>query len=327
MTARERARCQRWSALGVAVCGGLIFVAGCERDPGARLPSGDPIVQMEPPNPSDDGATAPGCEGITESGTCRGAAAIYCNLETGTLRRSDCEVMQNQTCVVDSRRGAMCASPPDGVPPDGLCEGDVGYWTKDDLITRWDCGAEGSRCLVDACAEGAYCCDDPADDCCSGADPECTNPCPDEPPPPGDPSTPPPVELDCDKVGYAGVCVNAAMVARCVGDAVSDYGCYNGYTCQVDTCRAGFAECCPPGQDGDTSNTPEGCDGLDSGGECVGDQLRYCSGGSVINVDGYAGLCDGNTLYYCIDDEVREEACGADSCEVDTCFPGGAECC
>ncbi|MEM6289945.1 MAG: hypothetical protein AAGA54_01730 [Myxococcota bacterium] len=354
-----------------------LALGGCEEAPAAR-PTGanDPIVQMEPPKPDDGAGTAPGCDGVTEAGTCSANAALYCDLQRGTLSRVDCAAL-GQDCVVDSRRGATCITAPQNIPDGGICAENIAFWSQDGILRRWDCSAEAAACQVDGCSAGAFCCtgDGTADDpgCCNPADPTCTNPCPDgtDPElPPGEDPPEIPDDVDCDAIGYEGICTADGDVLYCSGDSPVSYGCYNGETCQVDTCAAGIAQCCnggsgddPPDGPPDDGPDPE-CPALGFEGECSSNTLRYCdsddqliefecTGDSMCNpdcgggfgaccdsgddpttftcadVNGLAGICNANTLYYCLDDEVIEQDCGAESstCEVDTCYVGGAGCC
>jgi hypothetical protein len=97
----------------------------------------------------------------------------------------------------------------------GQCSGNHARWCSAGLVFDIDCTARGQDCMVDTCAQGAYCCD---------------------PPPPPDPS-------ECDRLGSYGEC--AGETARwCSGGQIIEIDCLaEGRRCEVDTCASG-AYCC-----------------------------------------------------------------------------------
>lgn len=311
------------------------------------------VADHGPKTPPDSGGpTASGCNGVTEKGRCeisdKGQIAVVCDVAGSKLERFDCTAMQ-KVCVIDSTRGATCATlpppvttpgssdggvhppvdmahatpppppppppadmahtttPPPPAPRDmatappmcpsgvdyrGYCASATGSGASDTAI--WcdpttgqtsvvSCAALGKTCQVDACADGAYCCDAPATV--------------DMALPPADPA--------CDTLGYSGAC-ESGHARWCSGGQVVDIDCgARGQTCGVDQCAQG-AYCC----DSMTASPPDmaqssECDRLGVEGECASGVARWCAGGQIIELD-----------------------CGArgETCEVDTCATG-AYCC
>jgi len=345
----------RAEGLAGALLGGLCALTfGCSEGDSGRAAPGAPIVPVDTPKSDDEEPKLPECDGVTEAGTCQGSAAVFCDADRGALSRTDCAAT-GKSCVVDARRGATCADLPDSIPTSGTCEDEVAFWDEDGILRRWDCGAEDFACEVDACSDGASCCNAdgslPDPHCCDGADPDCDDPCPHD-----DPDDPLPEDIDCADIGQQGTCVDEETLVYCVGDSPVSQGCHGGETCQVDACSEGIADCCP--DDGGGSGTAEECEELGVEGTCNGNELRYCDIGTdeVVEfecmgscnpdcgagigaccenepvwtcdtVNGADGICDGNTLYYCLGDELYEQDCGTNTCELDTCFAGGAGCC
>ncbi|HEX9102629.1 MAG TPA: hypothetical protein VF997_10510 [Polyangia bacterium] len=340
----------------------LVVAGGCagpQLDPSGAttgavprdLATGDHVPKT-PPAGSGGGATASGCNGVTEKGRCeisdKGQVAVVCDVGAGKLQRFDCSAMQ-KVCVIDSTRGATCATLPPPVTPGGsdggvhtppppadmahalptdmastpptdmahvtpaadmastplpdlatapaMCASGVDYrgycasatasgasdtaiWcdtsTGQTLVVS--CAALGKTCQIDACADGAYCCDAPA-----GVDMP----------------TPPSTNAECDTLGFAGAC-ESGHARWCSGGQTFDIDCgARGQQCAVDQCAQG-AYCC----DAPPATTSE-CDRLGIAGECANGVARWCSGGQIIERD-----------------------CGAQgqTCEVDTCATG-AYCC
>ena len=265
----------------------VVVVAGCA---GAKFqPTGDHSAAPRdmatatggPKAPPDgSGATASGCNGVTEKGRCeisdKGQVAVVCDVGANKLQRFDCSAMQ-KVCVIDSSRGASCAAlPPPATPPGasdggvhapppadmahapaadmahttpaadmataapmcpsgvdyrGYCASATGSGAADTAIwcdsstgqTYVVSGAAlGKTCQVDACADGAYCCDAPVS---------------------VDMATPPSTNAECDALGFSGAC-ESGHARWCAGGQIVELDCgAQGQTCQVDTCATG-AYCC-----------------------------------------------------------------------------------
>lgn len=373
-------------------------LAGCTSigDPGeSYIDAGPPPRVKRPPHSRDGSASTPSCNGITEQGSCVDGTATYCDVERDALRRVDCQALGN-TCVLDPVRGARCEAPAPGagggpgcgdVDDVGYCDGDVAVWCspdEPDTLVRWDCAAEAKRCVMDDCTYGAYCCGEdpgPAQEC--PADLDLAGSC-------DGPANNTAVwcdngvvfEIDCSESGqrceldtcaYGAYCCGTSTasdecaalgwrgacdgdVARwCAGENIVEHDCsMDGLVCDVDGCGPG-AYCCEP-----ASASPE-CDALGWDGECVGDQLRYCDGTEIIEIDcgmsglacrvddcspgeanccerettdcselGWEGECVGDVVRYCNGTgEIIEIACPetGTSCAFDACWPGAAACC
>lgn len=320
----------------------LIVLAGCSTEigSGADLQDARPISVREPPQPKEGSGTAPACDGVTARGECRAGIATYCDLDRNQLRRVDCAAL-GQSCVVDVSRGAQCdrvgSDVGDGTTPcadtgvsvDGFCSEDVAVFCDtdgDEPTTRtWDCGAQGQRCEVDTCAEGAACCGDaPAEDACGDLD-------------------------------FAGVC--DGEIARWCGAGeprAMDCGAA-GKRCEVDTCSFG-AYCCG---DSIQPDPVDECAALGWEGACEGDTVRFCFNSEILEVTcagtkscqvdscmsgagcceddaaqasectdlGFAGTCDGDTARWCDGETIHEQVCpSGTACQMNTCG-NGAWCC
>ena len=301
----------------------------------------------------EDTGTGSGAEspctdtGISEIGFCTAdGTAVYCDT-SGTepvTRTWDCGSV-NKVCAVgqaDCATGAFCCG--DGTEPDpepvtdcgtvdfnGSCEGDTATWCSPTQgLQTLDCAADNKRCEVDTCATGAYCC---------GATAEAT-----------------PEQLMCAELGLAGEC-NADNTAAtyCLFDEIITSTCTGTKVCEVDTCGFG-AVCCeppadPPANECTTIGYAGVCKDETTVRFCVGtedeDIIEFsCTDGKTCQVDesgdancrevvdpcadlDAVGVCEGNTLRYCIGDNLTETDCGLTNkmCEVDTCLTGMANCC
>ena len=122
----------------------------------------------------------------------------------------------------------MC---PSGVDYRGYCASATGSGAPDTAI--WcdsstgqtyvvDCAALGKSCQVDACADGAYCCDAPVS---------------------VDMATAPSTSAECEALGYAGACEDG-HARWCADGQIVDIDCgARGQGCAVDECASG-AYCC-----------------------------------------------------------------------------------
>tara|TARA_R110002096_G_scaffold16898_10_gene58009 strand:+ start:20094 stop:21287 length:1194 start_codon:yes stop_codon:yes gene_type:complete len=314
-----------------------------------------PIDFRDPPEPKEGSGTSPGCEGVTARGECQQGSAVYCDLDRGRLRRVDCEAL-GQNCILDISRGAICKSLEEqdtgagsgaasqcsdtGISEKGFCTsaGEAVYCDTSgtEAVTRtWDCSAAGKTCGVDSCADGAFCCGEgttsPEGGMCAASGLDFDGVCE------GDTAkwcseTSGPQQKDCSAtgqrcevdtcatgayccgavsttgnmtpeqecaaIGFEGICLNDTSFRYCSDGALEEVTCFGATTCQVDACFNG-AGCCAP----------------------AGEPVTECE------IIGFDGICEGNTLKYCVDEEdgVEEELCGTGTiCEVDDV--GFAEC-
>ena len=292
-----------------------------------------------------DAARGARCEGKIEAqeiDSCTDGVARWKDSETEVVQQWDCEaeglVCQSDVCI----QGAFCCTTDgdlayelefedddlvledDGcgdIDFEGICDGEIARWCGDGLQER-DCAAKGQRCLINECADGAYCCGETVveeDDVCQG-------------------------------VSMSGICTESGSVRFCTGQFVAEYKCSSGQTCQVGACSTG-AECCDP------PVVVDECAELGYQGKCDSGTSRWCVGGKIkehdctadgmvcefvddslgavcvkaedpcADVNGAIGVCDGNVLQFCLSDAVTSEDCGELTCGVDTCQPGLAYCC
>ena len=182
----------------------------------------------------------------------------------------------------------MCVS---GVDYRGYCASATGNGAPDTAI--WcdpatgqtfvvSCAARGQTCQVDACADGAYCCDSATT---------------------VDMAQPPAMNAECDALGYGGECrptdtragARAARSRHRLRDARADL---RRRQLRVGRLLLRHAAAAPA--------TSE-CDTLGIAGVCTGDgHARWCSGGQIDDVDcGAAGqTCQVDTCAtgaYCCD--------------------------
>lgn len=169
------------------------------------------------PDAAVSDAASSECTRLGFRGECAGNTARWCN-GSGQIVVLDCTA-RGQTCQVDTcATGAYCCTPP---PPTGdectrlgirgECVGNSARWCDSNgTIHMDDCASLGQTCQVDACAVGAYCCND-----------------------------------ECARLGLRGECVgNTARWCDSQG-VIQTQDCTTfGQTCQLDTCASG-AYCCP----------------------------------------------------------------------------------
>lgn len=165
--------------------------------------------------------------GVTFEGSCGGEGgqtATWCDEESGQTIVWDCDAeglaCESDTCAF----GAFCcgsAAPP---PPSnecetlgfyGECSGNTARWCNGDQLIEKTC-ANGQTCQLDACADGAFCCDPPEA----------------------------PVS-ECEEIGIRGVCTADGKPRWCSNGEVQEVTCAAGRTCQIDVCGEG-AFCCAP---------------------------------------------------------------------------------
>ena len=80
----------------------LIMFLGCASEPVGDTTGVDasrPPKIKKPARPKSGTSTAPGCDGIPESGRCRDGVAVSCDLANGELRPKDCKAL-GKSCLV-----------------------------------------------------------------------------------------------------------------------------------------------------------------------------------------------------------------------------------
>lgn len=204
----------------------------------------------------------PDCGSLDFLGTCDGDTARWCDPNEGP-KDKDCAAT-GQRCEVDTCAfGAFCcgevtdtgggtseAAECAALGFEGECSDNltVRFCSSDEIV---EVTCSGTRtCQVDACINGAGCCEPPAD----------------------------PPANECGTLGFEGECTADGEVRFCDGttdDDIVQFSCATDTTCQIDVCGDG-AYCCPE---------VDPCDGLDAVGVCDGDTLKYCTNGNYTETD------------------------------------------
>jgi hypothetical protein len=210
-----------------------------------------------------EGTTTPeggmcAASGLDFNGVCDGDTAKWCSEFSGPQEKSCSDL--GQRCEVDTcATGAFCCGDIDtggSMTPEEECAA-LGFEgvCSDDLTVRY-CFAEeiqevtcsGTRtCQVDACINGAGCCE---------------------------PAVAPVTE--CETIGFDGVCEDG-LLKFCLDeeDGVEEVTCDEGTACEVD--EEGFAECV---------EVIDPCADLGPEGICVdANTLHYCLGDELTVVD------------------------------------------
>jgi hypothetical protein len=200
------------------------------------------------------------CGGVVnETGYCSDqGAAVWCDVEGNQVVSWSCGQSGLSCAVNDCQSGAYCCedAPQANECPAlgfyGECAGNTArYCNSNDTLIELDCTAQGKECVLDVCAEGAYCCS---------------------------PANPPPSE--CDTLGSYGECGGAAgtTVRYCLGGTLREYECTTaGESCMLDVCFNG-AECCTQAEYDAT------CQSLGTRGICAGSDgnvATFCTGGEI----------------------------------------------
>ena len=225
-----------------------------------------PPMVKQPPTPKDGSGTAPGCDGIPESGECQDGVATYCDVEGNELRRKDCRAL-GKSCVVDTTVGAKCETAgsggtggacENGLTNDGVCEGTTATWCDETgeapQTIVWDCQGDGLTCSTECktsngtAIPGAFC-------CAAGG-------------------TPPPATNECPALGFEGECNGTTEARWCNGDTLIEQQCTDGKVCTVDPVVGAYCAAPPMSE----------CDTLGFEGRCVAGKPRWCSGGEVMEV-------------------------------------------
>lgn len=166
--------------------------------------------------------------GVTVYGSCGGPdgqTAVWCDPGSEQTIVWDCAA-DGLTCSLDEcTTGAFCCGATLPPPPEqnecpdlgfeGECAGNTARWCDGDQLIEKAC-SNGQTCQVDACAEGAFCCDPP------------------EAP-----------QSECDRLGIRGECTADGHPRWCSNGEIEEVTCAAGKTCQVDACGDG-AFCCAP---------------------------------------------------------------------------------
>lgn len=276
---------QSLATLVLALVMHLVACAGTAPTPGGGDDDDQPPPPMvkQPPTPKGGGGTSPGCNGVTEAGTCSDGVAEYCDVEADSLRRKDCKAL-GKSCILDPSTGAKCETVTpgggggesgceSGVTNEGSCGGPGGMTaTWCDAFSQqtivWDCAGDGLTCGMDTCETesgtqipGAFC-------CAAGG-------------------TPPPAQNPCPALGFEGECNGTGQARWCSGSTLIEQNCTDGKTCQVDPEIGAYCK---------TSTTMmTECETLGFEGRCVGGKPRWCSGGEVMEVTCSTGTqCEEN---------------------------------
>lgn len=248
-------------------------------------------IKLEPPEPREGLATAPGCEGVPERGTCRAGSVVKCDVQKNQLNTIPCAAAADggKACVVDKVRGAQCkklaakpapdaTSPCDSkIPVAGYCEGDTVISCSADkkVDEAWQCGEQGTTCQAGCEGGKAWCC---------GGD--------------GKVPTKPVGTDSCMGIDWNGVCEGS----------VEKY------------CLAGELKT------RDCTTTGQKCEKQGAVSTCVG-QPKPATTDDCASL-GYAGRCDGNTVKWCSGGVVQQAPCeNGHTCGFDKCNPGIADCC
>lgn len=291
---------------------------------------------MKPPT---DPATTCMDTGIDRNGFCTGTTAVWCDKDKNQTVTWDCAAdglsCQKDTC----RDGAFCCTADGKDPPGhpdgtdecngldfkGTCEGTTAKWCENGKLRNWDCAASGKSCEKDTCADGSYCCGGSAED-------------------------------ECSRIGITGICAGntARICAKSSGKptpSIQELVCPAGESCEMFTCSGLGAACCAP------IDTTGECGQIGYAGVCEGNTMKYCNGGRLISADctesgdtcqiggcggegaawccpqvtgcggiDEAGVCQGNILKYCENEELQEFNCQTDFTPPRTCDPDGSQC-
>jgi hypothetical protein len=164
--------------------------------------------------------------GVTFEGTCGGAngqTATWCDPGSNQTIVWNCAADGLSCQIDDCGFGAFCCGSAPPPPPSnecatlgfyGECSGNTARWCNGNQLVEKVCG-NGQTCQLDACADGAYCCNAPQQ-------------------PPQD---------ECSQIGIRGVCTADGNPRWCSGGQIQEVTCATGRTCQIDVCGEG-AFCC-----------------------------------------------------------------------------------
>jgi hypothetical protein len=111
----------------------------------------------------------------------------------------------------------------------GYCSGTTAIWCDPSTgqIITWNCAQDAYQCQEYGCADGAYCCDNPAMT------------------PMVDMAAPATISPECTALGYEGAC-EGNVATWCDNGTVYTIDCdARGQACSVNGCASG-AYCCDP---------------------------------------------------------------------------------
>jgi hypothetical protein len=226
-----RTRVLLLAALGLCACDGGGSAA--ERDAGGADTA--PVLFRVGPLSKMGDKTADGCAGVSELGECQGLLAVTCDVRSARQLTVRCDAL-GQNCVVDDVRGASCTDRPqacEGLVSVAQCDGDVLVWCDEAQMHAWNCADSRTKCLVDDCRPGPFCCaPEPPTGADGGADP-------------------------CYGLDDVGVCGDSdnQLAMYCLKGEIIRHDCVAlGRTCLYNVCAPG-AECCLPCERGSCSGT------------------------------------------------------------------------
>ena len=253
-------------------CAGPKFdPSGLTSSGGARdMATGDPTPKA-PPVGTGGGATASGCNGVTEKGRCeisdQGQVAVACDVAGNKLQTFDCSAM-HKVCVLDSTRGATCATLP---PPATPGNSDGGTHNPPPPVDMAHANSPHDMATTTPARDMATA---PAM-CASGVD----------------------YRGYCASATGSGASDTAIWCDPSTGQTLVVSCAATGQTCQIDGCADG-AYCC----DATTGDVPDmttqsECDRLGVAGECADGVARWCSDGQIIEIDcgGQGQTCEVDT--------------------------------
>ena len=160
----------------------------------------------------------------------------------------------------------------DGLDYYGICDGAVLRWCESGAVRSADCAASSQTCGWQDDAIGNNCLDDVSD-----GDPGQEPPEQQDPPEQQEPEPTP--EDPCQGIDYAGVCQGSTLL-WCDADALHRYDC---------------------------ATTGDVCGWQD---DDVGNNCLAAPADDPCNGESWLGRCEGDTLVWCAEDQVRTAQCG-----------------
>jgi hypothetical protein len=151
-----------------------------------------------------------------------GQTATWCDPATSQTIVWNCAAEGLACTVDDCGYGAFCCGSSPPPPPSnecdtlgfyGECSGNTARWCNGNTLVEKQCTGT-QTCQLDACADGAYCCN-----------------APEEP------------QDECAEIGIRGVCTAEGRPRWCSNGQIQEVTCAAGKTCQIDVCGEG-AFCC-----------------------------------------------------------------------------------
>jgi len=274
------------------------------------------------------------CDGVSDTGTCNGDLLTFCS--RGNVRTVDCS-RRGQTCLPEGERyrcgGVASGGQPDtcnGVPDEGVCDGETLRFCKNGQPDEYDCAAGGMSCKSDgssAKCEASECGEVTYEGECSGSTLRfCLE----------DARL---IEVDCDSeyglecgfendsIGFVckapesgSACGDLTFEGTCEGDTVR--WCENGEARELD-CGSSTLTCGDYDLEGQTikacvdDGTAGDCGSVTFEGECQGDTVVWCDNGSLqtkdcASEDKACDLINDSVGYWCTE---REQTSCEGSCD------------